>query len=444
MTKRIIIWTAAALAVGLLAVPIPLGTLRDGGTAQFGSLIYNIVVWNRETEGGTYENTRVYFGADRYKSASELWETERLFAPVSFVAEVQYFHNYTVTVAPLEGEPIGRICERVSFDFKELCEIGAEVGDYVMVTYRGEVGTSYPAAVGAVSWEIADLRQVQYRGEWLDKEDLETKGQSTLPSMEIDFSSMEITEIYENCFFAADLTPTPFQYKFNGHLSEDWCVGDLVSIKAENVFCDDEQMRYEGDITDIETYVNDNVSGPIYSEKPVIYLYPEEEMKVDVKLTLDGRLTCTYPAYNGGWSVTASPDGTLTVGDGKKYNYLYWEGETLADYDFSRGFCVRGCDTAAFLEDALEELGLNRREANEFIVYWLPLMEKNEYNVISFQNDAYTDRARLEVTPTPDTVLRVFMAWYASDTFVEMESQVLNSPERRGFCVVEWGGGEVK
>ena len=73
------------------------------------------------------------------------------------------------------------------------------------------------------------------------------------------------------------------------------------------------------------------------------------------------------------------------------YNYLYWEGETYAQYDLSKGFCVKGEDTAAFLEDALEQLGLTRREANEFIVYWLPLMEHNPYNKISFQTDIYTD-----------------------------------------------------
>ena len=111
--------------------------------------------------------------------------------------------------------------------------------------------------------------------------------------------------------------------------------------------------------------------------KPVIYLYPREETNVDVMLDYDGRLTCTYPKYTGGWSVTARPDGTLTDGAGQSYNYLYWEGEDRNEYDFSRGFCVAGADSAAFLEDALARLGLTRREANEFIVFWLPQLEEN-------------------------------------------------------------------
>ena len=175
--------------------------------------------------------------------------------------------------------------------------------------------------------------------------------------------------------------------------------------------------------------------------KPVLYLYPAEETAVSVRLDYDGVLTCAYPAYDGGWQVTASPDGTLFDGD-TQYNYLYWEGRRDADYDFSEGFCVRGEDTAAFLEDALAKLGLTRREANEFIVYWLPLMQDNAYNISSFQGAAYTDHARLTITPQPDTLLRVFMAWKASDEPVSLPPQELTAPARAGFTAVDWGGAE--
>ena len=110
----------------------------------------------------------------------------------------------------------------------------------------------------------------------------------------------------------------------------------------------------------------------------------------------------------------------------------------------SKGFCVKGEDTAKFLETALSDLGLNRREANEFIVYWLPLMEQNTYNIISFQTDVYTNSAELTVNPNPDTLIRVFMAWQASDRLVDLPEQELTAPERTGFTVVEWGGTQIK
>ena len=106
-----------------------------------------------------------------------------------------------------------------------------------------------------------------------------------------------------------------------------------------------------------------------YTEKPVIYLYPEAETDVTVRLDYVGDLTCTYPAYDGAWRVAAAPDGTLTDERGQTYRYLYWEGTDNVQYDFSEGFCVPGSETAAFLEDALAQLGLTRAEANEFIIY---------------------------------------------------------------------------
>lgn len=214
---------------------------------------------------------------------------------------------------------------------------------------------------------------------------------------------------------------------------------DLIEFAAMDI------VGTSNDSTTLETSATDECEGEgATAWKPVIYLYPERDSEVSVKLQLDGKLTCTYPAYNGGWTVTAAPDSTLTDGTGQLYNYLYWEGKTNACWDMSRGFCVKGADTAAFLDDALEKLGLTRREANEFIVYWLPMMQDNPYNLICFQTEVYTNAAKLEVTPAPDTVIRVFMAWQRVDSYKEIPTQELTAPPRNGFTVVEWGGSEVK
>ena len=181
-----------------------------------------------------------------------------------------------------------------------------------------------------------------------------------------------------------------------------------------------------------------------YTEKPVIYLYPEAETDVTVQLDYVGDLTCTYPAYDGAWRVAAAPDGTLTDESGQTYRYLYWEGTDNVQYDFSEGFCVPGSETAAFLEDALAQLGLTRAEANEFSIYWLPQMEQNAYNLISFQQETYTDAAKLTITPQPDTLLRVFMAWKPLTSAVEISPQPLTAQERTGFTAVEWGGAKVQ
>ena len=180
------------------------------------------------------------------------------------------------------------------------------------------------------------------------------------------------------------------------------------------------------------------------SAKPIIYLYPEEETEVSVKLDYNGRLTSTYPSYNDGWNVIAKSDGTIySPENDREYYCLFWEGINNFKADFSEGFVVPGDETEAFLEDSLAKLGLTEKEANEFIIYWLPKMEGNEYNLISFQGDRYTENAKLEITPTPDSVLRVFMAWKALDKPIEIKPQTLQGVERKGFTVVEWGGTEV-
>ena len=180
------------------------------------------------------------------------------------------------------------------------------------------------------------------------------------------------------------------------------------------------------------------------SAKPVIYLYPEQETTVSVSLDYAGTLTATYPAYENGWTVTAEPDGTLYDENGDEYSYLFWEGEDKTDYDFSKGFCVAGADTADFLREKLAKIGLTPREYNEFIVYWLPKMQDNPYNLIAFQSEAYTDAAKLDIDPTPDSLLRVFMAWKPLHKAQSIEPQTFAPFARDGFTVVEWGGCEVK
>ena len=178
--------------------------------------------------------------------------------------------------------------------------------------------------------------------------------------------------------------------------------------------------------------------------KPVIYLYPTETTDVNVKVDIDGELTCTYPDYRDGWNVTAYPDGTLIdKADGKEYYCLYWEGEGSAEWDMSRGEVVRGEDTAKFLEEKLTEIGLSPRERNEFIIYWLPRMQQNEFNYITFHTEDYAAEVPLEVTPQPDSVLRVFMVYASVPEHFEGQPQHFDGFRRDGFTVVEWGGGEA-
>lgn len=178
--------------------------------------------------------------------------------------------------------------------------------------------------------------------------------------------------------------------------------------------------------------------------KPVIYLYPETKTQVSVNVELSqGHLIASQPAIGDGWQVTAQPDGTLTDSQGQTWPYLFWEADCPTRFDFSQGFVVPGGQTEAFLRDSLAQLGLNRQEAEEFLEFWLPQMEQNPYNLVSFQQQAYTDLAQLEISPAPDTLIRVFMAWKPLNQPVDIQPQQLQAPARQGFTAVEWGGSRV-
>ena len=447
ISKKVWIPVVVLVVLAVLFVPVPLGTINDGGTRVYAALTYKVVKWNRLDDLVRVRRTEVYWFPNNFKSIDALWEMGQP-EEESFLATVVELSVVTAVVEPLEGEEERKSSDRIRFSVKGLEGMEgttAEQGDIVEIYYDGVMKESYPAGITVSKWELSEKnREHAYGGQWLDRSTAEGYDSDVF-----DFTDLQITKIYTDCFFARPL-PIGQAIKFNGTLSDEWCVGDRVVCTYENGCYDPKTWRREADLLTIEA--SDWVSEPsepgepgdIMLYKPVIYLYPEEETEVSVALTLTGELTCTYPTYKDGWRVTASPDGTLTDAKGQTYNYLYWEGETGVEFDFSEGFCVKGEETAAFLEAALAKLGLTRREANEFIVYWLPLMEQNPYNIISFQTQNYTDAAKLTVSPTPDTVLRVFMAWKGTEEFMELTEQELTVPERVGFTVVEWGGTEVE
>ena len=198
------------------------------------------------------------------------------------------------------------------------------------------------------------------------------------------------------------------------------------------------------------TYEKENIEKPNpETAKPVIYLYPEQETKVNVQLTFNGTLTSTYPTLPPeGWTVTAQPDGTLTDEEGRSYRYLFWEGVANVDWKQDSGFLVKAEDAREFLEQSLTQLGLNELEQNDFITYWLPKLEKNGESFVTFAAEQYTDNAVLTVTPQPDSVLRVQMLISKVDdsnraAFQKLPEQELPRFEREGFVLVEWGGTDL-
>jgi hypothetical protein len=165
-------------------------------------------------------------------------------------------------------------------------------------------------------------------------------------------------------------------------------------------------------------------------------------MPVAVSLT---RVTVeeSVPAYGAGWNVIAHPDGKILVADGATYPYLFWEGRSAKPVvDLSTGSVVATKDVRSFLAEALAAQGLKQSEAKEFISYWAPRLTTSEpYVYIYFMpRSDYDKLVPMNVTPIPDTMIRVYMLWKPLDEKIAVTPQRFVAPARVGFTVVEWGG----
>jgi hypothetical protein len=180
--------------------------------------------------------------------------------------------------------------------------------------------------------------------------------------------------------------------------------------------------------------------------KPVIYLYPEKPMNIKVKLNLkNSSFTVVYPKFNdeNGWKAQASPNGDILIND-KKYPYLFWEAKSYNEQEMNEGFVINTENAQNFLEEKLKFLGLNEKESTDFITYWLPVLYKNKLSLCTFQVGKFFENYELNITPKPETIIRIFLSIKKINSPIEINEQKLNSIERKGFTVVEWGGSNLE
>ncbi|SFM58926.1 hypothetical protein [Methanolobus profundi] len=180
--------------------------------------------------------------------------------------------------------------------------------------------------------------------------------------------------------------------------------------------------------------------GKTVPEKPAVYLYPEQNQSISVKLNINGEITEDIPEYNSGWNVYATSDGIIYE-RGQAYDYLFYEC-TLNSLELpSEGWCVSYDDLPEWFDENLIKLGLNDKEKRQFEEYWLNRLPEEEYYTIKILDDEFLNtNMGLDVSPKPDTVIRIEFVFKSSNIYVELEEPEITVPQRNGFVVVEWGG----
>lgn len=175
--------------------------------------------------------------------------------------------------------------------------------------------------------------------------------------------------------------------------------------------------------------------------KPVIYLYPTAPMAISVKVGADVKVSDPHYDSKNGWKVLALPNGQLKV-NGLNYDSLFWEGPGYGKYPaITAGTVVPSTQAEKTIKNQLLEQGLNSSEAQDFLDYWTPKIPDKPYVRLTWFSTSQMDRlAPLQVTPKPDTIIRVFLDMDGLDKPISIPTQKLNSLERKGFTLIEWGG----
>lgn len=178
--------------------------------------------------------------------------------------------------------------------------------------------------------------------------------------------------------------------------------------------------------------------------KPVIYLYPEEKIKLRVEVSPIGGFTHANPPYDSGWNVEADPNGQITdLKTGKNYNYLYWEGVGLNYPVKDEGWVVEKEKLSEFFDQKLPILGLNAKETSDFKNYWLNRLKVMPYYQISFLSIKEVNYlAPIKFSPNAlQTLIRIMMEAKGLNELRRISRQQLpETPTRKGFTAVEWGG----
>ena len=265
---------------------------------------------------------------------------------------------------------------------------------------------------------------------------INNEGYSTFGLVEVN-GEMELTN-KEGVFTIQLNKNKPTEISISSPLQSGRCITFVADQKYNNKTFVVKLPKDDGKKTD--TFIR----------KPAIYLYPETKQEVSIVNHFKGQIHTTFPVYNisDGWTVVANKDGKIyNPTDKHSYNYLFWDGKYTFDdkhYNFQSGFYVEKTQYSSFLRDKLSKVGLNETEINDFIVYWLPIMNNYEKVFIHFWiNDDIDGSSQLVVTPKPDTMIRLFMEFKAQSGNGSLPEQVLPTIQRKKFTLVEWGGAEI-
>ena len=245
---------------------------------------------------------------------------------------------------------------------------------------------------------------------------------------------------YWQCLYRPSLTSV--EMLIDSVSVSNWLKNDSERTNVRNIAVEDSiwQMKIKQELRDLKKSQSSEPTS--YILKPMIYLYPDSAMPVDVRIGPVSSLAMAYPKDDSGmWQVQAYPDGRLVERKtGKEFYGLYWEGKNWTPPSSDTGVVVRGSEFPRALDSLLELKGLNYRERQECVTFWMHSLVNSPWVMIQFFDQEFAKAHPLDISPAPTTLLRVALSFRTLTEPVSLHPPVLVKPLRRGFTVVEWGG----
>jgi hypothetical protein len=173
-------------------------------------------------------------------------------------------------------------------------------------------------------------------------------------------------------------------------------------------------------------------------KKPNIYLYPKEHRILKIKVEPRGYITRSIPNYNGQWQVAVDPQSKID----NQYDFLFYEAMIHYPFALNEGWIADRERFPSTMNLVLTEIGLNAKEKEDFLQYWLKELkwEKDYYRVYYLDSNEVSKAIKLDVTPEPDSLLRAFFVFVPDDNPSTLKEPNITPFVRKGFTVVEWGG----
>jgi len=178
--------------------------------------------------------------------------------------------------------------------------------------------------------------------------------------------------------------------------------------------------------------------GDMVVKKPNIYVYPNEKMTLDIQINFPhgGEIIESIPEYNSGWEIEVIPSGLIN----NHFRYLFYEARIPALLQKEFGWEVEGAHLSSFFQGNMKALLFSPQEIDDFIDYWIPLLDMSKSYVIypSFNEDL-EDVIELGFSVEPDNLIRVFYIIEEQQSDKPIEPPQLPLFKREGFVVLEWG-----